>query len=110
MFNNFSFRKSCSLCDNVEKYCGTGQVTDGNIIVRMRTACWITKATDTHSEYVIFIAFPLQQWLHQQVSILRYTYSAVPLVQSARTVLYRWYATSCICVTDAVRLADVYMT
>jgi len=22
----------------------------------MRTACWITKATDTHSEYVILIA------------------------------------------------------
>ena len=23
----------------------------------MRTACWITEATDPHSEYVIFIAF-----------------------------------------------------
>ena len=45
----------------MEKY-GTGrQATDGNIIRRMRIACWITKATDTHSEYVIVIAFPLQQ-------------------------------------------------
>ena len=26
-------------------------------IWRMRTACWITKATDTHSEYLILIAF-----------------------------------------------------
>ena len=26
----------------------------------MRIACWITKATDTHSEYLILIAFPLQ--------------------------------------------------
>jgi hypothetical protein len=25
----------------------------------IRFACWIPKATDTHSEYVIFIAFPL---------------------------------------------------
>jgi len=25
---------------------------------RMRFARWITKATDTHSEYVILIAFP----------------------------------------------------
>jgi len=25
-------------------------------IVRMRIACWIIKATDTHSEYVIIIA------------------------------------------------------
>jgi len=28
-------------------------------------ACWITKATDIHLEYVILIAFPLQQWLHE---------------------------------------------
>jgi len=27
------------------------------------TACWIGKATDTHSGYVILFAFPLQQWL-----------------------------------------------
>jgi len=26
----------------------------------MRFACWIPKATDTHSEYVIFIVFPRQ--------------------------------------------------
>ena len=26
-------------------------------IWRMRFGCWVTKATDTHSEYVIFIAF-----------------------------------------------------
>ena len=27
---------------------------------RMRIACWIPKATNTHSEYVILTAFPLQ--------------------------------------------------
>jgi hypothetical protein len=37
-------------------------------------ACWITKTTNTHSEYVIIIAFPLQQLLHQRTSMLRYTY------------------------------------
>ena len=44
-------------------------------IWRMRIACWITKTTDTHSEYVIgvLIASPLQQWLHERTSILRYT-------------------------------------
>jgi len=45
-------------------------------IWRMRIACWITKATNTHSQYVIFIAFPLQQWLHERASMLRYTYMA----------------------------------
>jgi hypothetical protein len=29
-----------------------------------RIACWIPKATNTHSQYVILIAFPQQQWLH----------------------------------------------
>jgi hypothetical protein len=30
---------------------------------RMRIACWITMATNTHSEYVILMAFPRQQCL-----------------------------------------------
>ena len=37
----------------MEKYGTARQATDGNIIRRMRFACWITKATDIHSEYVI---------------------------------------------------------
>jgi hypothetical protein len=41
----------------VEK-CGTArEATDDNIIRRTRLEPWKTKATDTHSEYVIFIAF-----------------------------------------------------
>ena len=36
---------------------------DGFLLTRVYTACWITEATDIHSEYVILIAFPLQQWL-----------------------------------------------
>jgi hypothetical protein len=31
----------------------------------MRFAWWITKATNTHSGYIILTAFPLQQWLHE---------------------------------------------
>jgi hypothetical protein len=34
---------------------------------------WIPKATNTYSEYVIHIAFPLQQWLHERASMLCYT-------------------------------------
>ena len=45
-------------------------------IMGMRIACWIPKATNTHSEYVILIAFPLQQWSHERASMLRYTYTA----------------------------------
>jgi hypothetical protein len=60
----------------VEKYGTAGQATDGNIIRRMPFACWIIKATDTYSEYVIIIAFPRQQWLGEHASVLGYTYIA----------------------------------
>jgi hypothetical protein len=65
------FRKSCCLWHNVEKYGTARQATDDNIIRRMRFALWITKATDTHSECVILIAFPRQQWLRERVSVLQ---------------------------------------
>ena len=42
-------------------------------IWRMRIICWIRKATNTHSEYVIPTAFPLQQQLHERASMLRCT-------------------------------------
>jgi hypothetical protein len=45
-------------------------------IWRKRIACWIPKATNTHSRYAILITFPLQQWLHERASMLRYTYIA----------------------------------
>ena len=42
----------------------------------MRIACWVPKSTNIHSLYVIFIDFPLQQWLEEHATIFRYTYSA----------------------------------
>ena len=37
----------------------------------MRIACWITKATGTHSEYEMMIDLPQQQLLHERASVLR---------------------------------------
>jgi len=37
---------------------------------RLRIACWIPKATNAYSEYVILIGFPLRQWLHERASTL----------------------------------------
>ena len=45
-------------------------------IWRIHISCWISKATNTHSQYVLFIDFPLQQMLHERASMLRYTYIA----------------------------------
>jgi hypothetical protein len=71
--SHFMFNNSCRLWDNVEKYGIARQATDDNIIRRMRFACWITKATHTHThtEYVILTAFARQQWLRERVSMLR---------------------------------------
>jgi hypothetical protein len=42
----------------------------------MRIACWVPKATNARIGCVILIASPLQQWLHNRTSKLRYMYIA----------------------------------
>ena len=53
---------------------------------RMRVACWIPKTTDTHSEYVIITAFPLQRWLQERASMLRHTYIAFLVISKLKIV------------------------
>ena len=60
----------------MEEYCTAGQATGDNIIWTMRFACWINKATETHSKYVILIALPRQQLLRERNSMLRYAFIA----------------------------------
>jgi hypothetical protein len=55
----------------VEKYCTAGQSTDDK--KGLHTACWIPKTTNTHSQYVILIAFPPLQRLYERASLLSYT-------------------------------------
>ena len=40
----------------------------------MRITCWVPKATNSHSEYVILIAFLLH---HESAAMLRYTLSVL---------------------------------
>ena len=47
----------------MEKFYVVGEARDDNVLWRMRFAYWKTKATDTHSEYVLLLAFPQQQRL-----------------------------------------------
>jgi len=101
LFNtsNVPFRKTYRLWDNMENIIERGrpQMT----IRRMRVAYWIPKATNTHSQYVVLIAFPLQQWLYESPSMLRYTYMARIVVRyyqgtpsdlylSVRTTQHAW--------------------
>jgi len=41
-------------------------------IWRMRIACWVSKATNIHSEYIILTAFLLQQWMHYITLYMHY--------------------------------------
>ena len=66
VFNNFFLRKSCLF-----------EIMWRNMVERGRPQMairWIPKATNTHLEYVILIAFPLQQWLHDLASMLHCRY------------------------------------
>ena len=97
MSNDFFFRKSCSLWDNVEK-CGAREATDENTTRHMLYACWVRLHAHTHTytntpsrhsthtsthariparahtpqKYVIYIAFPRKQRLPERASMLRY--------------------------------------
>jgi hypothetical protein len=50
---------------------GRSQMT----IRRLGIGRWISKATDTHSEYVIIIAFQYQPSLFEGARMLRYIYA-----------------------------------
>jgi hypothetical protein len=61
----------------VENYGTAGQATDD---YHTAHALGLPDKFDykhTHSEYVIFIDFPLQQWLHENASMLRNTYTVL---------------------------------
>ena len=72
------FPKSCRLLDSVGKRGRLGQATDNNTVWRMHFGCWITKATDTHIENVILIAFPRQHSSRQRASMLRLYVHCLP--------------------------------
>jgi hypothetical protein len=61
MFSNFFSWKLCR--DSVESYCRAGQDMRDNM---GHARCMLVNNSYTHSEYVIVIAFPLQQWLHKR--------------------------------------------
>ena len=71
-------------------------------IGRMRTACWIPKATNTHSEYVTLIAFPQQQWLQEHASVLRYMY--IFLYCSSQLFAVFRYSSSCTTTPPSIQI------
>ena len=44
-----------------------GQATDNNTKRHLRFACWIKKATNAHSDYVILLAFPMTMMIWRRL-------------------------------------------
>ena len=66
-------RKSCRLWDNVKKYDTVRQATDDN--TAQRFACWISKATNTHSEYVNNYGFSTTKLVtRKRLNVTSYAY------------------------------------
>jgi hypothetical protein len=61
MFSNFFPLENRAVCKIMWKSIVESHRLHDNITRRMRIACVIRKATNTHPVYVVLIAFPLQQ-------------------------------------------------
>jgi hypothetical protein len=72
VFSNFFFFENHAAYEILLKNTADPD-TPQKTTLRIRIACWIPVATNTHSEYVILIAFPPQKWLHERALLLRYT-------------------------------------
>jgi hypothetical protein len=98
---SITFYENGALCEAMWKKQGTArQATDHNIIWRMRFACWITEATDTHSSFLIHVAFPQPKWLRERATMLRYTYRACfvrSAIKIALLFFVRTYGVSAFC-------------
>jgi hypothetical protein len=68
------------------------EVADDSITQHMRISYWISKATDTHSEYVIGLRVPcpLEQWLRESASMLRFCFPSLDIHKFHGTKTEPW--------------------
>ena len=71
VFNNFSLINSA-----VYEIMWQNMIQRGGPQMTILYGACALHATNIHWEYVILIAFPLQQWFHESASMLCYTYIA----------------------------------
>ena len=68
-----------------KKYGRACLATDDNVAHALSS--WLTKAADTHAEYVILISFPRQQWLRERVSVLQLYVRFLPCLHFRLTLI-----------------------
>jgi len=72
MFNNLFFFFENRTIYEITWKCMVQLDRSRMTVGRMRIACWIIKVTNTHSAYVILIAFRHQQWLQKRLYMTLY--------------------------------------
>ena len=87
---NTHFMRKCGII------CRPRQATCDNVIRQMHIVCWITKATDTHSECVILIAFPWQQCLCVVCKFSVLSGSVKACIKMCLKI--QWYFLRCTCI------------
>jgi hypothetical protein len=73
----------------VPKGSAAQQAADCNTVpyIKVRFLWWINRATDTHGDYVIFIAFPREQYLQIGASKITYLCIAFLIYQYANSAV-----------------------
>jgi hypothetical protein len=72
----------------VEKYGRARQATGDNRVRRMHIACWVAKATDTTSEYVIdYFLLSTTKMVSERASVLCVLYSVTSLGEDGNPLL-----------------------
>jgi len=89
-------RKSCRSWDKVGKVCRTGQATNDNIIRRMRFACWITMATDTHPEYALCMLDNYGYRHTPRICIIFAFFTAAMVTRTGFNVAFTVHCLSCV--------------
>ena len=100
--NNFSSRNSCRLWDNIEKYGRISQATVDNILQCMYIACWIPKATHTHTLRICnsYCCSTATSAVRMRPNIMLYLQS-LSLFGTLRTVQY-WWLKSVYCIVSLI--------
>ena len=93
MFSNFFYPENRAVCEIVWKHIVEGdwpQMTAWCMCI----ACWLIKPIKTHSECVILIAFPLQQWLHERASVISLCVRCVSCIVGIQFIFF--FISNCI--------------
>jgi hypothetical protein len=76
----------------------------------MSIVCWIPKGTNPHSEYIIQIAFPAQQWFTKvpQYYVIRTMTVFFTIKLAERTEIKNFM--SCSCISVSIKQNTTYVT